>query len=326
MKSVSFDEANARPIRLSSQWMRTPHEWYGDWLRPVPGAVTEQYDPLLDGGNDRPTPLWSELLDLDVRNRDQLQEFFSRRGPLGILPHHLVEARFRPTRLVTLDTGERVHRVAFPGDEDLDEGLGLIAVERPDMLRVLVASASELAALTQEGDRSGVVLWQGMLGDWKERSLEVAYRPFFPTLDGRNSRYPSLHSSEFWANYAESADSVERALSDFRMWTHHWPLRAGLTHLIADPHAYLHHVHPIPIPRGDEIAMGWSFPSLLSIAAVGFLNDLANAQTRVCADFACGKTFRPTRADKRFCSVPCGNRFRARAATQRKHEGKESTR
>ncbi|MBI3910325.1 MAG: hypothetical protein HY320_05255 [Armatimonadetes bacterium] len=303
MKNVtpSPGEVAAPTVRLTGRWVRTPHEWYGEWLRPIPGARPEVYDPLTESGHDRPAPLWRELLDLNTRDPNALQAFYSQRGPLGILRHHVIEARFRPTR-VHYESGEPCQQVAFPG-ENTGEG-PLIAVERHNFVRVGVASMKELAQLTLNGERAGVVLWQELSGTWRERSLENAYAPFFPTLDGRSRRYPSLNSEDFWRDYAETTEAIERALGDFRLWVHGWPF--------ADADLYLSRAHPIPVPHGNGIAFGWAFPSLLSLAAVGLLRDAAQEQTRVCRDPACGKLFRPTRSDKKFCSIPCGNRFRGR--------------
>jgi hypothetical protein len=306
-KTINTAGATSPVLPLTGHWVRSNHEWHGDQLCPT-GDGTAIYDPLADTGTNDRKPLWQKLLDLDLKDREAVRNFYCSHGPLGILRHHVIEARYQPVRVTSdPDWYEPYDAVAYPG-EDTGESPPLITIERSDFQRHRACpTGSERGRILMGGQRSGVLLWQDMGCNWIERDLDGVYPHFFPLLDGKVHRFPPLYSYRFWVFYSENYDDIVRAVSDFRMFVK--PL--GDMSLIHSSY-YLNRAHPMLIKPPEGVQTSWSFPSLLSVAAIELLNDISNSELRLCRNAKCGKYFKPSRKDRKYCSEACGNVVRVR--------------
>lgn len=338
-----------------SRWIRRPCCTRKGHLLPEGGPV-EPYEPLspaLDHGHK----LLAALLHLDPTRRIPLEDFTTRWGPLGLLHHGLIAARYVEDHgelealhdpPVLLDRAETTFmppaaavRWKMCSDDERDSAIQLgldddgfafpddandaMGYDRCQEYVAELADYEERRWRADRRSRAQALVWEhgnsSAPGVVDLATYLATYFPNYPQPQNGARRFPAPTSGAFWNHYSEPVRAVRNAIllfqSDFAI------VSAASTTEERRRAGQIIERHTVSVtPRLDTSgALTWRFPSLLAAGYLAMLLHAAPATNRgeqLKSCSGCGALF-TGRSNRRYCTTRCRN-----AAEKRRERARTS--
>jgi len=337
----------------ASRWWRFDrYEIRDGYVRPVPGAKLEIYDPWEAYWNsrkrgDESSPPYADFVNLRdalalsmPEANARLTDWCARYGLPGVLLQQVRVATFAP-RWISLDEKESV---LVPAQEQFTRtNTGWVIrrslfrsedVEGIFKSPTLRGTPTSRDAAPEAWARTGVLRQSLRSPEIFQESVRETWWKFFPDVSAEEAEtyaYPAPLSEPFWRLYAEPygafIDGLQRLTEALWDLEHHKPRKQATEtdrRRVAEGrdifHALLAPASPAVVPQDDgSFRQEWVCGSLLSAFAMMALQDLTESR-RVRGCDVCHRLFVSQHPNAQYCSSVCRWKLQKRRQREKKKQ------